>query len=92
MKSDDLVFGEKYSGVRSMSSVRGRSMRSRVEKRMQKESGRTLTEIRRAKTLRKKLMTEEERLIFNLRRVRFFHPFFVHLSYLIFKKIKSEMI
>uniref|UniRef100_A0A7N0ZRU2 CRM domain-containing protein n=1 Tax=Kalanchoe fedtschenkoi TaxID=63787 RepID=A0A7N0ZRU2_KALFE len=57
-------------GRRAMSSVRGRSMRSRVEKRMQKESGRTLTEIRRAKTLRKKLMTEEERLIFNLRRAK----------------------
>lgn len=45
-------------------------MRSRVQKRMQKESGRTLTEIRRAKTLSKKLMTEEERLIFNLRRAK----------------------
>lgn len=44
-------------------------MRSKVESRMQKEAGKTLREIRRAKKLRKKLMTDEERLIYNLRRV-----------------------
>ncbi|CAM8899768.1 unnamed protein product [Rhodiola kirilowii] len=75
LRSDSILAPSKLPfnyliGSRSMSSVRGRSMRSRVEKRMQKESGRTLTEIRRAKTLRKKLMTEEERLIFNLRRAK----------------------
>ncbi|XP_057838643.2 CRM-domain containing factor CFM9, mitochondrial isoform X2 [Cryptomeria japonica] len=45
-------------------------IRSRVEKRMRRETGRTLREIRRAKKLRKKLMTEEERLIFGLRRAK----------------------
>lgn len=43
---------------------------SKVEKRMQRETGKTLREMRRAKKLRKKLMTEDERLIYNLRRVR----------------------
>ncbi|PNX84065.1 dentin sialophosphoprotein [Trifolium pratense] len=37
-------------------------MRSKVERRMQKESGKTLREIRRAWKLKKKLMTEEERV------------------------------
>ncbi|KAI4350626.1 hypothetical protein L6164_005067 [Bauhinia variegata] len=55
---------------RSMSTSRGRSMRSKVEMRMQKESGKTLREIRRAKKLKKKLMTEEERLIYNLKRAK----------------------
>lgn len=50
-------------------STKGRSMRSKVESRMRKESGKTLREIRRAKKIRKKLMTEEERLIYNLKRV-----------------------
>ena len=54
---------------RAMSTSKGRSMRSKVERRMQKESGKTLREIRRAKKLKKKLMTEEERLIYNLKRV-----------------------
>ncbi|KAL8475371.1 hypothetical protein ACS0TY_028154 [Phlomoides rotata] len=54
-------------GVRCFSE---RSMRSKVEKRMQRESGKTLREIRRAKKLRKKLMTDEERLIYNLRRAK----------------------
>lgn len=45
-------------------------MRSKVERRMQKESGKTLREIRRAKKLKKKLMTEEERLIYNLKRAK----------------------
>lgn len=56
---------------RAMSTTRGRSMRSKVERRMQKESGKTLREIRRAKKLKKKLMTEEERLIYNLKRVSY---------------------
>lgn len=56
-------------GFRSMSTTKGRSMRSKVEKRMQRETGKTMREMRRAKKLRKKLMTEEERLIYNMRRV-----------------------
>ncbi|KZV18680.1 hypothetical protein F511_40328 [Dorcoceras hygrometricum] len=47
-----------------------KSMRSKVEKRMQRETGKTMREIRRAKKLRKKLMTDEERLIYNLRRAK----------------------
>lgn len=58
------------SGHRFMSTTRGRSMRSKVEKRMQRETGKTLKEIRRAKKIRKKLMTEEERLLYNLRRAK----------------------
>ncbi|XP_077217293.1 RNA-binding CRS1 / YhbY (CRM) domain protein [Tasmannia lanceolata] len=57
-------------GSRSMSTSKGRSMRSKVEKRMRRETGKTLREIRRAKKLRKKLMTDEERLIYNLRRAK----------------------
>lgn len=53
----------------SMSTSKGRSMRSKVERRMQRESGKTLREKRRAQKLKKKLMTEEERLIYNLKRV-----------------------
>ncbi|ESQ32706.1 hypothetical protein EUTSA_v10004117mg [Eutrema salsugineum] len=55
---------------RPMSTSRGRSMRSKVESRMRKESGKTLREIRRAKKLKKKLMTDEERLIYNLKRAK----------------------
>lgn len=55
-----------WSGVRDFSS---KSMRSKVERRMQKESGKTLREVRRASKLRRKLMTDEERLLYNLRRV-----------------------
>ncbi|KAF8088407.1 hypothetical protein N665_0543s0017 [Sinapis alba] len=55
---------------RAMSTARGRSMRSKVESRMRKESGKTLREIRRAKKLKKKLMTDEERLIYNLKRAK----------------------
>ncbi|XP_010425532.1 PREDICTED: uncharacterized CRM domain-containing protein At3g25440, chloroplastic-like [Camelina sativa] len=55
---------------RGMSTSRGRSMRSKVESRMRKESGKTLREIRRAKKLKKKLMTDEERLIYNLKRAK----------------------
>ncbi|KAJ9152845.1 hypothetical protein P3X46_026359 [Hevea brasiliensis] len=57
-------------GCRGMSTSKGRSMRSRVERRMQKESGKTVREIRRAKKLKKKLMTDEERLIYNLKRAK----------------------
>ncbi|GAA0174912.1 RNA splicing factor [Lithospermum erythrorhizon] len=56
-----------FDGARGMSA---KSMRSKVESRMRKESGKTLREIRRAKKLRKKLMTDEERLIYNLRRAK----------------------
>jgi len=45
-------------------------MRSKVERRMARETGRTQRELRRAVKLRKKLMTEDEKLIYNLRRVR----------------------
>lgn len=55
-----------FYGARRFSA---KSMRSKVEMRMRKESGKTLREIRRAKKLRKKLMTDEERLLYNLRRV-----------------------
>ncbi|XVF60205.1 hypothetical protein PTKIN_Ptkin08bG0025800 [Pterospermum kingtungense] len=55
---------------RMMSTSRGRSMRSKVERRMQKESGKTAREIRRAKKIKKKLMTDEERLIYNLTRAK----------------------
>ncbi|KAJ1402059.1 YhbY-like superfamily [Sesbania bispinosa] len=58
------------SSSRAMSTSKGRSMRSKVERRMQKESGKTLREIRRAKKLKKKLMTEEERLVYNLKRAK----------------------
>lgn len=57
---------------RMFSTSKGRSMRSKVEMRMKKESGKTLREIRRAKKIQKKLMTDEERLIYNLKRVCFF--------------------
>ncbi|KAI3474927.1 hypothetical protein Pfo_030238 [Paulownia fortunei] len=57
--------------LRTLSSLLlNQSMRSKVEKRMQRESGKTLREIRRAKKLRKKLMTDEERLIYNIRRAK----------------------
>ncbi|XP_073009371.1 CRM-domain containing factor CFM9, mitochondrial [Typha latifolia] len=58
------------NGSRFMSTYKGRTMRSKVEKRMQRETGKTLREMRRAKKLRKKLMTDEERLIYNLRRAK----------------------
>lgn len=41
---------------------------------MKKESGKTLREIRRAKKIHKKLMTDNERLVYNLKRV-FYLPF-----------------
>ncbi|KAL6840915.1 hypothetical protein ACP4OV_029175 [Aristida adscensionis] len=55
---------------RAMSTTKGRSMRSKVEKRMARETGRTQRELRRAVKLRKKLMTDDERLIYNLRRAK----------------------
>ncbi|VFQ73523.1 unnamed protein product [Cuscuta campestris] len=57
----------RFDGARGMS---GRSMRSKVEARLMKESGKTLRERRRAGKLRKKLMTEEERLLYNIRRAK----------------------
>ncbi|KAK1438810.1 hypothetical protein QVD17_04621 [Tagetes erecta] len=57
-------------GHRMFSTSKGRSMRSKVEMRMKKESGKTLREIRRAKKIQKKLMTDEERLIYNLKRAK----------------------
>ncbi|ESW22906.1 hypothetical protein PHAVU_004G005000 [Phaseolus vulgaris] len=68
VKQLNLLNGSLLS--RAMSTSKGRSMRSKVERRMQKESGKTLREIRRAKKLKKKLMTEEERLIYNLKRAK----------------------
>uniref|UniRef100_A0ACD5ZMZ7 Uncharacterized protein n=1 Tax=Avena sativa TaxID=4498 RepID=A0ACD5ZMZ7_AVESA len=55
---------------RLMSTSKGRSMRSKVEKRMARETGRTQRELRRAVKLRKKLMTEDERLIHSMRRAK----------------------
>ncbi|KAM7267424.1 hypothetical protein ACFE04_009590 [Oxalis oulophora] len=51
-----------------MSTARGKTMRSKVESRMRKESGKTLKEIRRAKKLKLKLMDDNERLVYNLKR------------------------
>ncbi|KAL7608087.1 hypothetical protein Lser_V15G13243 [Lactuca serriola] len=59
-----------FDGYRTYSTSKGRSMRSKVEMRMKKESGKTLREIRRAKKIQKKLMTDEERLIYNLKRAK----------------------
>lgn len=53
-----------------MSTSKRPNMRSRVERRMQRESGKTLRQIRTAKKLKLKLMTEEERLLHNLRRAK----------------------
>ncbi|KAK9677822.1 hypothetical protein RND81_11G169700 [Saponaria officinalis] len=57
-------------GRRWMSTSKGRSMRSKVERRMQKEAGKTVKQIRQAKKLKLKLMTEEERLLYSLRRAK----------------------
>ncbi|XP_042499394.1 CRM-domain containing factor CFM9, mitochondrial isoform X2 [Macadamia integrifolia] len=59
-----------FVGSRFMSAKPGRSMRSKVEKRLRFEAGKPLRERRRAAKLRKKLMTDEERLIYNLRRAK----------------------
>ncbi|GAB2230893.1 hypothetical protein Droror1_Dr00015190 [Drosera rotundifolia] len=47
---------------------RRKSMRSRVEHRMQKESSRADKEMRRAKDVKLKLMPPDERLMYNLKR------------------------
>jgi hypothetical protein len=65
-----------------MSTTKGRSMRSKVEKRMARETGRTQRELRRAVKLRKKLMTDDERLIYSLRRVKAPSIFFCFLFFL----------
>ncbi|KAJ0053387.1 hypothetical protein Pint_02828 [Pistacia integerrima] len=57
-------------GSSMSTSRRGSSIRSKVERRLQKESGKTQREIRRAKKIKKKLMTDEERLIYNLKRAK----------------------
>lgn len=67
---DDEVVSNGFDGSRFYSTSKGRSMRSKVEMRMKKESGKTLREIRRAKKIQKKLMTDEERLIYNLKRAK----------------------
>ncbi|KAL2927242.1 hypothetical protein RDABS01_023757 [Bienertia sinuspersici] len=60
-----------FNGSRRwMSTSKGRSMRSKVERRMQREAGKTQRQIRQAKKIKLKLMTEEERLIYNLRRAK----------------------
>lgn len=69
LPSTSKVVGPSNGLFRCMSTSKGRSMRSKVERRMRKESGKTLREIRRAKKIKKKLMTEEERLLYNLKRV-----------------------
>ncbi|KAJ4820919.1 RNA-binding CRS1 / YhbY (CRM) domain protein [Rhynchospora pubera] len=66
----NTISGSLIAQRRFMSTSKGRSMRSKVEKRMQRETGKTLREMRRAKKLRKKLMTEDERLVYNLRRAK----------------------
>ncbi|XP_050381407.1 CRM-domain containing factor CFM9, mitochondrial [Argentina anserina] len=48
----------------------GRGMRSKVARRVEKETGRTQKEVRRANKIRKKLMTENERRIYNLKRAK----------------------
>ncbi|GLT65105.1 hypothetical protein SLA2020_375570 [Shorea laevis] len=55
---------------RSLSTCKGRSVRSKVERRMKKESGKTSKEIRRAKKIKKRLMTNEQRLIYSLKRAK----------------------
>lgn len=57
-------------GRETSPSMKGRGMRAKVEKRMWRESAKTKIEQRRSKRIHKMLMTEEERLIFNLRRAK----------------------
>ncbi|KAJ3669663.1 hypothetical protein LUZ60_011613 [Juncus effusus] len=78
----DYVIGPLTAQRRFMSTSKGRSMRSKVEKRMQRETGKTLREMRRAKKLRKKLMTDDERLFYNLRRAK-------KKVYLLLQKLKK---
>ncbi|KAL0450712.1 UNVERIFIED_CONTAM: CRM-domain containing factor CFM9, mitochondrial [Sesamum latifolium] len=70
LPSSELPSAKMWSAFDGARGFSAKSMRSKVEKRMQRESGKTLREIRRAKKLRKKLMTDEERLIYNLRRAK----------------------
>ncbi|XP_011101795.1 uncharacterized CRM domain-containing protein At3g25440, chloroplastic isoform X1 [Sesamum indicum] len=70
LPSPDVPSAKMWSASNGARGFSAKSMRSKVEKRMQRESGKTLREIRRAKKLRKKLMTDEERLIYNLRRAK----------------------
>ncbi|KAL8229105.1 hypothetical protein R6Q57_014005 [Mikania cordata] len=70
VRRDDACLRNCFDGHRMFSTSKGRSMRSKVELRMKKESGKTLREIRRAKKIQKKLMTDEERLIYNLKRAK----------------------
>ncbi|TYH76205.1 hypothetical protein ES332_D04G069100v1 [Gossypium tomentosum] len=87
-------FTDPFNGwFRMMSTSRGRSMRSKVERRMQKESGKTAREIRRAKKIKKKLMTDEERLIYNLKRALFKARFeqALEAQKLNIKKIEQEL-
>ncbi|KNA20614.1 hypothetical protein SOVF_050700 [Spinacia oleracea] len=67
LRNLDLGF---YGFRRWMSTAKGRSMRSKVERRMQREAGKTQRQIRQAKKIKLKLMTEEERLIYSLRRAK----------------------
>ncbi|KAK9221492.1 hypothetical protein WN944_009918 [Citrus x changshan-huyou] len=73
-------------------SKRGRSMRSKVERRMQKESGKTMREIRRAKKIKKKLMTDEERLIYNLKRSQLFFAYIVLLGNAVVYKLAKKKV
>nr|GEZ49072.1 uncharacterized CRM domain-containing protein At3g25440, chloroplastic [Tanacetum cinerariifolium]GEZ50879.1 uncharacterized CRM domain-containing protein At3g25440, chloroplastic [Tanacetum cinerariifolium] len=70
IRGDGVLDSNGFDGSRFYSTSKGRSMRSKVEMRMKKESGKTLREIRRAKKIQKKLMTDEERLIYNLKRAK----------------------
>ncbi|KAK9119840.1 hypothetical protein Scep_017933 [Stephania cephalantha] len=75
LRNENLLGSKKtgffgFFGSRAMSTVRGRSMRSKVERLMRRDVGKTQKEIRRARNLRKKLMTDEERLIWSLRRAK----------------------
>ncbi|PRQ54045.1 putative RNA-binding, CRM domain-containing protein [Rosa chinensis] len=52
------------------SASKGRGMRSKVARRVEKETGKTQKEVQRANKIRKKLMTENERRIYNLKRAK----------------------
>ncbi|KAK9117309.1 hypothetical protein Sjap_016256 [Stephania japonica] len=75
LRNENLLGSKKmglsgFFGSRAMSTARGRSMRSKVERLMRRDVGKTQKEIRRARNLRKKLMTDEERMIWSLRRAK----------------------
>ncbi|KAL0911076.1 hypothetical protein M5K25_019187 [Dendrobium thyrsiflorum] len=63
------LFGS-FGCLRLMSTMKGRGMRSKVEKRMWRESAKTQMEHRRSKRIHKMLMTEDEKLIYSLRRAK----------------------